>query len=398
MDINAILDIGLILLAATLGASIKEYIKLPRISFYIIIGIIIGPSMLNLVSAGLMESSELLTHIALSFIAFELGKKFSLEKIKKIGKKVFGLAIVQVITTFILVAGGVYFLMNSSLPISLIYGAIASATAPAATILVAKEYNAKGDFTDTLLGTVALDDGLGIIMFALFFAIASSITAGTQANTNPVLMSFLYSCREIIGAVALGVALGWILSHLPRIIEKNANLMIYTLGFILLTTGLSIHFDFSILLANMALGITVENINKSEVKFFDVVKKIESPFYVLFFVLAGAHLKVDMVSHSSLIGGGYILFRILGKISGVYLGGALVNATNIVKNYMGMAMLCQAGVALGFALIVKSSFPGPAGEQVFFVVTATTLFFEIAGPPLRKIALQRAGELQAGSE
>lgn len=394
MDINLILDVGIILLAASVGTAFIEFIKLPRITFYIIIGILIGPSFFNLISPKLIDYSDLFTNIALSFIAFELGKKFSFERLKLIGKDIFCITSVQIVVTFCIVSLALYMTVKISIPIALIYGAIACATAPAATILVTKEYKAKGPFTDTLLGTVALDDGMGIIMFALFFSIAQSIVGGEAIESHPVLTGLSHAFREIFGAIFLGVVLGWLLSHLPKIIKKHANTMIYTLGTIIFATGLCLHFELSVLLANMSLGITVENLSSSNVKFFEVVEKIESPFYVLFFVLAGAHLKVDMISNLSLVGFLYLVFRVFGKLTGAYLGAKIIHAKENVKKYLGLAMLPQAGVALGFALIVKSSFPKTGGEEVFFVITATTVLFEIAGPVLTKLSLKKAGEIK----
>lgn len=391
MDINVILDIGLILLAAVVAASVIRYIGLPRITSYIIMGVLIGPSLLDLISPELLKHSNLFTSVALSFIAFDLGKKFSLDKLRSIGLPVFGITTAQVLSTFGLVFLSVYLLMGARPEIAMLYGAIACATAPAATILVAREYKAEGRFTDTLLGTVALDDGVGILIFALVFALARSF-AGIDAEAgNPMMSGLIDSFREIFGAVFLGTALGLLLSQLPRVIKKSSTLMIYTLGLIMFNTGLCIHFGLSVLLANMALGITVENISEKDVEFFGAVERIESPFYVLFFVLAGAHLKIGMIPAMSALGVVYLLSRVAGKTGGAYLGAALVGEDKTLRRYMGLALLPQAGVALGFAIIVKSAFPS-GGSEIFLVVTATTVFFEILGPVLTRTALKAAGE------
>jgi len=391
MAINAILDIGLILLAAVAAASVIRYIRMPRITSYIIMGVLIGPSLLNLVSPELLKHSDLFTNIALSFIAFDLGRKFSTDKLKSIGMPVFGITTAQVLITFGLVFLAVYLLMDIRPEIAMIYGAIACATAPAATILVVREYKAEGRFTDTLLGTVALDDGMGILMFAVVFALARSFAGIGAESGNPLLSGLIHSSREIFGAVLLGAVLGGLLSQLPRIISKSSTLMIYTLGIIMFNTGLCIHFGLSVLLANMALGITVENISEKDVEFFGAVERIESPFYVLFFVLAGAHLKIGMIPAMSILGVVYLLSRVAGKIAGTWLGAALMGEDKPVRRYMGLALLPQAGVALGFALIVKSAFPS-GGSEIFLVITATTVFFEILGPILTESALKAAGE------
>jgi Kef-type K+ transport system membrane component KefB len=392
MDINVILDIGLILLAAVVAASVIKYVRLPRITSYIVMGVLIGPSFLNLVSPELMKHSDLFTNVALSFIAFDLGKKFSLEKLKSIGLPVFGITISQVLTTFGLVSLAVYFLMNTPPEIAMLYGAIACATAPAATILVVREFEAEGRFADTLLGTVALDDGIGILIFAVVFAVAESFAGIDAGAGNPLVRGLIDSSREIFGAVILGTVLGTLLSQLPRVIDKSSTLMIYTLGVIMFNTGLCIHFGLSALLANMALGIAVENISEEGVKFFGAVEKIESPFYVLFFVLAGAHLQIGMIPAMSLLGVVYLVSRVAGKTGGTWLGAALAGEDKTVRRFMGLALLPQAGVALGFALIVKSAFPSE-GPDIFLIITATTVFFEILGPVLTEAALKASGEI-----
>lgn len=392
MYLNAILDVGLILLAAALGSSLIKFIDLPRITSYIIIGVIIGPSLLNLVSPGLMENSDIFTNIALSFIAFDLGKKFSAGKMRSMGKSIFCIASVQAIVTLSLVALSIYFLMERSIAISMVYGAIACATAPAATILVAREERAEGSFTDTLLGVVALDDGLGIILFAVFLSAAKAIAGIGSGGESRIVSGMLQGSREIFCALGLGFVLGYLLSHLPRIVKRSSDLMIYTLGMILFNAGLSIHFGFSVLLAALTMGVTVENCSSSDVKFFGAVEKVESPFYVLFFVLAGAHLEVGMITGISMLGLVYLIFRFAGKMGGGWLGARISGAGREARRWIGLALMPQAGVALGFALIVKADFAGNSGREVFFVVLATTVFFEILGPVFTKIALERAGE------
>ena len=392
MDLNALLDIGLILLSAALGASLIKLIGLPRITSYIVIGILIGPSLLDLVSPSLLENSGIFTNIALSFIAFDLGKKFTSEKIGQIGRSVFTITLIQALFTLGVIT--TVMLLISGLPIHLamVYGAIGCATAPAATILVTRDSKSSGSFTDTLLGVVALDDGLGIILFALFLSAAKAVSGMSAGGSDPIIGGLLHGSREILGAVVLGSGLGWLLANFPRVFKKQASISIYTLGIVLFNAGLCIHFEFSVLLAGLALGIAVENFSEEDVEFFSAVEKVESPFYVLFFVLAGAHLEIGMLIGVSMVGIVYIAARFAGKIGGTWLGAVISGAGDKIRKWLGIALLPQAGVALGFALIVKNEFSGASGDEVFFVILASTVFFEILGPVFTQVSLKAAGE------
>jgi Kef-type K+ transport system membrane component KefB len=258
-------------------------------------------------------------------------------------------------------------------------------------MMVVREYKAKGSFTDTLLGIVAIDDAWCLIIFALSFAVAKSMAAHTL--TNILLFKAVWSSLlEIIGACLLGGILALALSYLSRFTTSPADLLIYTLGFIFLNTGVALYFNFSVLLSNMFMGAVLVNVNKVSFKFFEALRSIDSPLYLLFFVLAGANLEIGLLKNLGLLGLGYIFLRSLGKIGGSYIGGTLSRVGDTMKKYMGWALLPQAGVALGVALIAKAEFPR-IGGLIFTTIVATTIVYEIIGPICTRISLKKAGEV-----
>ena len=386
-----ILSLGFILLTGLLAGRLIQRLRIPTVTAYLLLGIILGPSALNLVSEGIINSSGLISNMVLGLIAFSIGQNFSLEIFRKIGRSVIWVSVWAAIMPWFLISVSFTILFKQSFYIALLFGAISSATAPAATMMVVREYKAKGSFTDTLLGIVAIDDAWCLIIFAFSFAIAKALAIHT--TTNFIIFKVLFhTLFEIIGAFILGGILALVLSYLSRFVATASELLIYTLGFIFLTTGLAITFNFSVLLANMFMAAVLVNVNKVNFKFFEALRTIDSPLYLLFFVLAGANLEIGLLKSLSLLGLGYIIFRSLGKIGGAYLGGLFVKAPERIKNYMGWALLPQAGVALGIALVVKSEF-SQLGGIIFSTIVTTTVIYEIIGPICTKISLKKAGEI-----
>jgi Kef-type K+ transport system membrane component KefB len=257
--------------------------------------------------------------------------------------------------------------------------------------MVVREYKAKGSFADTLLGVVAIDDAWCLIIFAFSFAIAKALA--THMLSNIFIVKFIFhSLLEIFGAFILGGILAFVLSFLSRFVSTPAELLIYTLGFIFLNTGLALYFNFSVLLANMFLAAVLVNVHKVSFKFFEALRHIDSPLYLLFFVLAGANLELGLLTSLGILGFGYIIFRSLGKISGAYLGGLIAQVPERIRKYMGLALLPQAGVALGVALVVKAEFP-QIGSIIFTTIIATTVIYEIIGPMFTKFSLRKSGEI-----
>ena len=394
---NSILSLGLIFLSGLLGAKVVNKLKLPSVTGYILLGIIIGPYVLNIVSKEVLNSAGFVSNIVLSLVAFSLGQNFVLEQFKKIGKEVLYLSLGEIIGPMLLVTVLVWLLARIPLHISALLGGIGIATAPAATVMIVREYRARGKFTDTLLSIVAIDDAWGLILFAVLFAIAKSIEKFHGLNTTLLVSSVVHAFYEIFGSMLLGIFCGYLLSFLSRFTKTSAEFLIYTLGIIFLNTGISILFGFSVLLSNMFLGATVANIDKASFRFFDTIKSIDSLLYLLFFVLAGASLEITSVGNLSVLAAIYMASRLAGKMVGAYLTGVIISADEKLKKYLGLGLAPQAGVALGLALITKEQFP-EIGTLILSTIIVTTVIYEIIGPILTKIALEKAGEINIKSE
>lgn len=388
---NTILGLGFILLAALFSARLINKIRFPAVTAYLVLGILIGPSLLNIVPEGILGFSGQLSNIVLGMIAFSIGQNFSRDNFRKVGKSVLWISVLEVCVTWVLVTLAFVLILKQPFYIALLFGAIAPATAPAATVMVIREYRTKGNFTDTLMGVIAIDDAWGLIVFALSLAIAQAISAQSSA-TSFLIRVLLSSLLSIGGAFVLGTVMAILLSYLSRFVRTQTELLIFTLGFVFLNIGISVWLGFSVLLANMFMGTILVNINKFSFKFFDSLKTIDSPLYLLFFTMAGASLEVGIISKLGLIGLIYIIFRMLGQVIGAIWGAYISHATACVKKYLGLGLFPQAGVAVGCALIVKNDFPA-AGGMIFTTIIATTVIFEIIGPLCTKYALYKAGEI-----
>ncbi|MCK4245249.1 MAG: cation:proton antiporter, partial [Candidatus Omnitrophica bacterium] len=312
---NTIFSLGIILLVGLFAAKILRQIKFPAVTTYLLLGIIIGPHLLNFVSPGIINSSGLISNIVLSIIAFGLGQNFSKEHFKKIGKSVLTISILEAVGAWILVTLALFFILKQQLYLALLFGSIGAATAPAATVMVIREYRARGTFTNTLLGVVALDDAWCLIIFSVSLAIARALSLHLGANIL-LLKIFLHTFGHIIGAFLLGGIIGILLNWLGRFVKTRADLLIITLGSILVTAGLSILLDFSVLLANMALGTVLINLKKHNYGFFEILHTVDTPLFLFFFVLAGANLEIPLLPKIGVIAITYFVFVVVGKIAG----------------------------------------------------------------------------------
>jgi NhaP-type Na+/H+ or K+/H+ antiporter len=383
--VNTILNLGFILLLGLLAERLIQKIKLPTVTAFIIAGIFIGPSLLNLINPQLIASSGLISNIALGIIAFSLGESFLFSSFKEIGRAVFYISIAAALLPAVLVTLGLHFLFNQPLSIALLFGAISSATAPAATLMVVREYKAKGNLTNTLLGVVAIDDAWCLIIFSLAFAFSRDILQSEAVN--PSWLKVIYPfVKEIILVAILGSASAVLCTFASRYIKLKSDLLIYILGFLLLTTGLALYSHLSLLLTNIVFGAVLVNLSPTSFKFFDLIKSIDAPLYLIFFILAGANLEIALLQGIVLMVISFIVLRSLGKLAGAYLGGYLSQAEDKIRKYLGWGLLPQAGVAIGLALIVKEELP-QVGSILFPTIIAATVFYEIAGPIFTRYAL-----------
>lgn len=390
---NVFLSVATMLAGALLLASLIKKIEFPAVTAYMLLGILIGPHLLNFVDEQIYALSNPISLFALGTIAFMLGEELSVEKLRRVGKSILWISIFETIGVCVLVTAAIYFILGQPFYIAILLGAIASATDPAATMLVVKEYRAKGTFTNTLLGIVAIDDAWGIIIFAVCLSIAE-LSYMPDAYTHLLSYETVHPILEIPSSIILGGAAAVVLSRASRYVEGSANLLVLVLSAIFFVIGVSAWLDLSVLLSNVALGATLVNIDRRATALFDTLRDICIPIYIMFFVLAGAHFDIGAFMQMGGIGVVYITFRILGKVLSAPPGGYIAGAESNVKKYLGLALLPQAGVALGMALVAKQVFP-EAADIFFTVAVATTVVFEIIGPLCTKYALSKAGEIES---
>ena len=388
---NTILCLGIVLVGALVAEKIISYLKIPAITSYILLGILLGPYALNVTGGGLIASSELLSNIVLGFIAFHIGKNFSVEHFKRIGKAVLSVSISVTIATLICVTAGIYYVAHQPFHIALLFGAIATATAPATTMMVIRQYKARGLFTDVLLGTVAIDDAWGIMIFSISLAIAQVLQIG-QFSEWIIMTVTIKAAAKIFLSVILGSITAIIASKISGYLKRREDVLTFILGAILINTGVALYFHMSPLLSNMFFGAVLVNIEKTSFKFFESVNNVDWPLYVMFYVLAGANLDIGLLNSLGLIGSVYIISRIIGRIGGAYAGAVIAGAEQSIKRYMGLALMAQAGVAIGLAMMAKASLPH-AGGAILNTIIATTVVYEIFGPIATRYALLKAKDI-----
>ena len=389
---------------------ITKRFDLPAVTAYLIAGIIVGPYLLgalNIQGIGFtsmenVHSYSIVCDTALGFIAFAIGNEFRINHLKTIGSKATVVGIFQaVITTLVVDAAliGLHFINKDiiSLEAAIILGAIASATAPAATLMVVKQYKAKGPVTDMLLPVVALDDAVGLVIFAISFGIARAMNSGDVSINSVAIEPFI----EIVASLLLGGGMGVLFHIVERFFHSNSKRMSVSIGFVLLTIALSqmsfvvngIHIAFSPLLTAMMLGTVFCNICDFSEELMARVDKWTAPLFVLFFVLSGAELELSVFGNllMVLVGIVYIIFRCVGKYFGSYASAKISGCDNKIVKYLGITLFPQAGVALGMAMKAKEF--GEIGSMVASITLFAVLIYEIFGPALTKMALLKAGDI-----
>ncbi|MCD6181476.1 MAG: cation:proton antiporter [Candidatus Cloacimonetes bacterium] len=388
-----------------------QHLRLPSIIGFMIFGAILGPSLLNLLTEVKIDSLGFIPDIALGFVALSIGMELKLSSLKKLGKSIIYIILLESFGAFLLVFGSLY-LLTGDVVLSLLFGAIAPASAPAGTVAVIKEYKAKGSLTKALYAVVGFDDGLGIIIFGFAMAFAQSMLAqqAGQESTS-LLTTILEPMKEVGLSVVIGGVFAGIFILLAHKIAHADDLLILIFGFTLMICGTCTQLHLSLILTNMVMGMIVVNTqpNSFVARIQSRLTMILPLLFILFFTVAGANLHVRALPSLGFIGIVYVLSRSAGLIGGARLGAIIGKANPHIKNYIGLGILSQAGVAIGLSLMVKQNLKtaGPlvdasstmhVGEQmggiIITTITATCIFFEIIGPILTKIALKKAGEIQ----
>ncbi|RLC51576.1 MAG: sodium:proton exchanger [Candidatus Cloacimonadota bacterium] len=392
-----LLFLGGSILFALLFSRGATYLKSPLIVGYIVAGAILGPTLLNVISHRQIESLNVINTITLSFLGFGIGGELKLKELKKLGKSIIVIVLFEATAAFLVVGIATGFLLKN-ISLGLIYGALASATAPAGTVDVIRQYKAKGNLTSTLYAVMGLDDIYALLIYTLSIPLAIILLGGKQAAANTsVFSSLAHAGLEILLELGIGTAVGFILILIAKKIHNRTTLLLFTLGIILMNCGISEILEISPILLNMAVGIVAVNYHSMVArKIFSALGDWSPPIYVWFFVLVGTRLDFHLIVVYAPLVAVYILARSLGKWSGAFVGAKLSHAPQTTVKYLGFTLLSQAGVAIGLALAAANSLTEiglkNAAKQVMGVMTATTFLIMLIGPVLAKIALVKAGE------
>jgi Kef-type K+ transport system membrane component KefB len=394
---NPLSTIGLLLIVSFLGSKVFQRFGIPQVVGFIVLGVLHGPSFLNVIPLEVSQELLFISEIALGLIGFDMGSHLRLSEIRKLGESIIFILILEAFGAFFLVTTGVYALTQSWYT-ALIFGALSSATAPAATVDVLAEYDAKGPLTTTLLAVVGLDDALSLLLYSLAAAFAASLLAGGETPSLIEIMELPFI--EIGGAVILGSIMGYILNRLMHRMKSHHDAMAVSIGFVLLGAGVSLVMDFSLILTTMVMGMVTVNCCPDHGRHIRYTIEQAGPvIYVLFFTLVGARFQISLLPTMGMLGLAYIVLRSVGKFGGAWLGGQLGGAEEAVRNNLGFGLLSQAGVAIGLALASAARFSqygeeGQAlGSLIINVITATTFVVQIIGPIAVKFAITRAGEV-----
>ena len=405
IHLPAVLIVGLAIFFGTVGARVFQKLRIPQVVGYIVIGLIIGQSFFKIIDHETIERMSSFNLFALGIIGFMIGGELKLDVFRKYGKQFFIILLSEGLVTFATVTilatfvcrglVGVGLLEQSwsaTLALSLMLGAISSATAPAATVDVIWEYKTRGMLTRSILALVALDDGLALLLFGFVGSVAGALVGQTEAGFFATLMTPFY---EILGAVLVGFGTGLVLIAVLRFIEEEDKVLTFTLASVMLIIGLSVALKVDSILAAMVLGATIANMlpRRSQAT-FSLIEKFAPPIFVLFFVLVGARLEIRaMPVWVMVLAGTYVVGRCLGKVSGAWFGAKLSGADDKVRKYLGVCLFSQAGVAVGLSILASHRFEGELGNAIIMIVTATTFLVQIVGPSFVKFGLHKAGEV-----
>lgn len=419
--------LGLVAILGFYFGRVARFARLPSLIGFMVLGVVLGPSLLGLFTAANLESLTFITELALGFVAFSIGAELSLRSLKELGGGIVMIILAESFGAFLVVML-VVFALTKSWPVALLFGAVAPASAPAGTVAVIQEYRARGSLTKALYAVVGFDDGLAILIFGFAAALAKTVMVGDLLGAGAASTGTLAAMRgpalEIIGSLVIGTVLGFAFCQLVRRLHEPRDMLIMTFGVVLAATGLSVFYHMSLILTNMAAGFVLVNTRREA-----FVNRVVAPLrdimpllFILFFCLAGAHLNVGDLPKLGSIGILYILARAAGLIGGSRLGARIGGSPEKIRKWVGLGILSQAGVAIGLSLIIMNDFgdlarqpeiasavarfaalhpgvtrlaydPMAIGAAIITVITATSIVFEIVGPILTKIALTKAGEI-----
>ena len=389
MNLNVLTYIAIMLGTALLAGKIVKQLKLPNVTGYLVIGLLIGPNCLKILTDELIASMSLITEFALGCIAFSIGAEFKISFLKRVGKAPIIIGVLEGLGA-VVVVDTIMLLLGYDVTFSLAMGAIASATAAASTLMIVKQYKSKGPVTNTLLPVVALDDAVALVAFGVSMAAANVISSH---GTAPIGKLLLHPLKEIGGGLLFGFVLGIIMVYLVKLYTGRGNRLAVTIMMICVCVGISDMVGFSSLLACMMLSMVFVNMSKFRDKIYEPLERITPPIYMMFFIVSGASLDIKIMTSVGLVGVIYVVGRVIGKALGAALGAKISNAPKTVRKWLGLTLVPQEGVAIGLATSAAATLP-EYGATIRTIVLCGVVVYELVGPIITKTALKKAGEIQ----
>lgn len=385
---QVILSLAVMLFSGFLMTRLTKLAHLPNVTGYILAGVLIGPCVLDLIPETVQNGMDFVTDVALAFIAFGVGKYFKLGRLRKNGRSVLILTVFESLIAALLVFLVMAFVFRLPIPFSLLLGAIGSATAPASTIMTIRQYKAKGQFVDILLQIVALDDAVALLAFSVCAAIAQAMEGGGGISPKAVLLPILWNLL----ALAAGALAGFLLHKLIGENRSSQHRLVLVTALLLSITGFCTALDISPLLACMVMGAVYINVSGNK-KVFKQVNGFTPPIQLLFFVLSGMRMDLTALKAAGLIGVVYFLVRIIGKYAGAWLGAVLGKASVPIRRYLGLALIPQAGVSIGLALLGQRILPAESGALLSTIILSSGVLYEMIGPACAKAAIFLSGSV-----
>lgn len=400
MNYTVLLYTAIIIATGLLFGKVAKYLRFPNVTGYLVGGLLIGPSILNIVKEEALPGLELVSVVALGFIAFTIGNELKFKYFKRVGVKPVIIAFLEAFIAVVMVFIGLilYFLIIKQLNVenirfALVLSAIAAATAPAATLMVVRQYKARGHLTETLMSVVAIDDSVAVLLFGIFVAIANALDP--TISHGSVFMQIMHPIFEILISVGIGALIGVILVLGCIWFTGRGNRISLTVTSIILTVYLAHLLGGSAILASMVLGLIFTNFSSKQEKVNELIYFFTPPIYIMFFVLSGVELKLSVLITVGVLGIIYVVTRVLGKIGGAYLGAIVTKSEKKIAKYLGFALIPQAGVAIGLSLIASTALNPELGSQIRAIVLSATVIYELIGPLVTKTVLKKAGEIPA---
>ena len=377
-----ILSLAVMLFSGFLVTRVTKLLKLPNVTGYIFAGILLGPFVLHVIPEGLSDGMSFITDIALAYIAFGVGRYFKLSALRRSGRKTIIITLFEALAAMAVVTLSMIFIFRLPVSFALLLGAIGCATAPASTIMTIRQYKAKGPFVDLVLHIVAMDDAVALIAFSICAAVTQALEGGGQVSPGVVLLPVAYN----IVAVLLGFGLGYLLHRLIKEKRSADHRLVLTNAIIFGLTGLCTLFDISPLLACLVLGASYINFSNNK-DTFKQINRFSPPILLLFFVLSGMRLDIPALATSGIIGVGYFFLRIIGKYAGSMAGCAICHTDTRIRNFLGLALIPQAGVSIGLAALGERMLPPELGSLLSVIILSSAVLYEIVGPASAKASL-----------